>query len=110
MELPSLEPAPVGTEHAGGFRDLFENQCPWRHFQHGLTGPMVLPHKSMATTARGILDSADKPTSPASSRRPAGASWIKRLTRKTIRCSQSMQMHDIVIGSFVNRYKFGVVV
>jgi insertion element IS1 protein InsB len=35
---------------------------------------------------------------------------IKRLTRKTICFSKSIQMHDIVIGLFVNRYEFGVVV
>ena len=33
---------------------------------------------------------------------------IKRLTRKTICFSKSKQMHDIVIGIFVNRYEFGV--
>ena len=33
---------------------------------------------------------------------------IKRLTRKTICFSRSMQMHDIVIGLFVNRYEFGL--
>jgi insertion element IS1 protein InsB len=32
---------------------------------------------------------------------------IKRLVRKTIGCSKSTQMHDIVIGLFVNRYAFG---
>jgi insertion element IS1 protein InsB len=32
---------------------------------------------------------------------------IKRLTRKTICFSKSMQMHDIVIGLFINRYEFG---
>jgi insertion element IS1 protein InsB len=32
---------------------------------------------------------------------------IKRLTRKTICFSRSIQMHDIVIGLFVNRYEFG---
>ena len=35
---------------------------------------------------------------------------IKRLTRKTICFSKSIQMHDIVIGLFVNRYEFGMVV
>jgi insertion element IS1 protein InsB len=35
---------------------------------------------------------------------------IKRLTRKTICFSKSIQMHDIVIGLFVNRYEFGVLV
>jgi hypothetical protein len=42
------------------FRDLFENQCQFRHFQHYLTGLIVLPNKSMANMARCILDSADK--------------------------------------------------
>jgi hypothetical protein len=60
VELPILEPAPVVTEHAAVFRDLFENPCQFRHFQHHLTGLIVLPHKSMANIARCILDSADK--------------------------------------------------
>jgi insertion element IS1 protein InsB len=33
---------------------------------------------------------------------------IKRLTRKTICFSRSIQMHDIVIGLFMNRYEFGL--
>ena len=33
---------------------------------------------------------------------------IKRLMRKTICYSRSTQMHDIVIGLFVNRYEFGL--
>src|SRR5438445_9635486 len=35
---------------------------------------------------------------------------IKRLTRKTICFSKSIQMHDLVIGLFVNRYAFGLLV
>jgi len=35
---------------------------------------------------------------------------IKRLARKTICFSKSIQMHDIVIGLFVNRYEFGIAV
>ena len=35
---------------------------------------------------------------------------IKRLVRKTICFSKSVQMHDIVIGLFVNRYEFGIAV
>ncbi len=31
---------------------------------------------------------------------------IKRLARKTICFSKSIQMHDIVIGLFINRYEF----
>ena len=60
MEWPLVAPAPIVTEHAGVFRDLFENQCQFRHFQHDLTGLIVLPNKSLANIARGILDSADK--------------------------------------------------
>lgn len=33
---------------------------------------------------------------------------IKRLTRKTIGFSKSIQMHDLVIGLFVNWYEFGL--
>ena len=33
---------------------------------------------------------------------------IKRLARKTLCFSKSVQMHDIVIGLFVDRYEFGV--
>jgi insertion element IS1 protein InsB len=33
---------------------------------------------------------------------------IKRLMRKTICFSKSIQMHDIVMGMFVNRYEFGL--
>lgn len=35
---------------------------------------------------------------------------IKRLARKTICFSKSSQMHDIVIGLFINRYEFGIAV
>jgi insertion element IS1 protein InsB len=35
---------------------------------------------------------------------------IKRLVRKTLCFSKSTQLHDIVIGLFVNRYEFGLAV
>jgi insertion element IS1 protein InsB len=35
---------------------------------------------------------------------------IKRLVRKTICFSKTAQMHDIVIGLFVNRSAFGLLV
>lgn len=35
---------------------------------------------------------------------------IKRLARKTICFSKSIVMHDIVIGLFINRYEFGLLV
>ncbi len=59
MELPLVAPAPVVIEHAAVFRDLFDNQRQFRHFQHYLTGLIVLPNKSLANMARCILDSAD---------------------------------------------------
>jgi len=60
MQLPIVAPAPVVTEHAGVFRDLFDNHCQFRHVQYYLTGLIILPHKSMTNIARWILDSADK--------------------------------------------------
>lgn len=35
---------------------------------------------------------------------------LKRLVRKTICFSKSIEMHDIVIGLFINRYEFGLLV
>jgi insertion element IS1 protein InsB len=35
---------------------------------------------------------------------------IKRLVRKTLCFSRSVQLHDIVIGLFINRFEFGLVV
>jgi SRSO17 transposase len=60
MQLPILAPAPVVSQHAEAFKDLFENQKQYRHFQNYLTGLIVLPNKSMANISRCILDSADK--------------------------------------------------
>lgn len=33
---------------------------------------------------------------------------IKKLARKTICFSRSQEMHDLVIGLFINRYEFGI--
>jgi hypothetical protein len=60
MQLPIVVPAPLVTAHADAFRDLFENAPQFAHFEHYLTGLMVLPNKSLANIARCILDSADK--------------------------------------------------
>src|SRR5439155_19861132 len=60
MQLPIVAPAPVVTAHADAFRDLFENRCQFQHFQHYLTGLMVLSNKSLANIARCVLESADK--------------------------------------------------
>lgn len=35
---------------------------------------------------------------------------IKRLVRKTICFSKSIQMHDIIIGLFINRFEFGLAI
>jgi hypothetical protein len=60
MQLPLVTPAPVVRAHAAAFRDLFENRRQYAHFEHYLTGLMVLENKSMANIARCVLDSADK--------------------------------------------------
>ncbi len=60
MQLPILAPAPLVSQHAEAFKDLFENKKQYRHFQNYLTGLMVLPNKSMANISRCIVDSADK--------------------------------------------------
>jgi DDE superfamily endonuclease len=60
MQLPIVAPAPVVTAHADIFRDLFENRCQFRHFQHYLTGLIVLDNKSLANITRCVLESSDK--------------------------------------------------
>src|SRR6266436_772696 len=60
MQLPIVAPAPIVTAHAAIFRDLFENRCQFRHFQHDLTGLIVLDNKSLANITRCVLESADK--------------------------------------------------
>ena len=60
MQLPILSPAPIVSQHAEAFKDLFENQKQYRHFQNYVTGLIVLPNKSMANISRCLLDSADK--------------------------------------------------
>ena len=60
MQLPIVAPAPIVTTHADIFRDLFENRCQFRHFQHYLTGLIVLDNKSLTNITRCVLESADK--------------------------------------------------
>lgn len=60
MQLPLIAPAPVVVAHTTAFQDLFENRCQFAHFQHYLTGLIVLDNKSMANIARCTLASADK--------------------------------------------------
>src|SRR6266581_1874487 len=60
MQLPIVAPAPLVTAHADVLRDLFENRCQFHHFQHYLTGLIVLDNKSLANIARCVLESADK--------------------------------------------------
>jgi hypothetical protein len=84
MPWPIVGPAPVVSEHTGVFRDLFDNTCQFRHFQHYLTGLIVLPHKSMANRARGVLESAD---TTHLSRVLAEAPWREdAVNRRRIRC------------------------
>ena len=84
MELPIVGPAPVVTDCTGVFRDLFENQCQFRHVQHDLTGLIVLPNKSLANMGRCILDSADKTNL---SRFLSEAPWREQeVNRRRIRC------------------------
>ena len=60
MQLPIVAPAPLVSAHADAFRDLFENRCQFHHFQHYLTGLIVLDNKSLANITRCVLESADK--------------------------------------------------
>jgi SRSO17 transposase len=60
MALPIVTPAPVVVSHGDAFRDLFDNQREFCHFQNYLSGLMVLENKSMANLATCILNSADK--------------------------------------------------
>lgn len=92
MELPILTPAPVVSEHVAVFRDLFDNQCQFRHFQHYVTGLIVLPTTSVAKMARGVLDSADKTNL---SRFLSEAPWQEdAINRRRIRCMlQQRKLH-----------------
>jgi len=60
MQLPIVVPAPIVTAHADIFRDLCEKRCQFHHFQHDLTGLIVLDNKSLANITRCVLESADK--------------------------------------------------
>src|SRR5215471_16074664 len=62
MQLPIVAPAPLVSAHADAFRDLFANRCQFHHFQHYLTGLIVLDNKSLANITRCVLESADKTT------------------------------------------------
>jgi hypothetical protein len=59
MEWPIVMPAPVVTNHAALFRNLFDNQCQFRHVEPYVTRLILLPNESMANIARCIADSAD---------------------------------------------------
>jgi hypothetical protein len=62
MPLPMVAPAPVVTAHADILRDLCEHRCQLRHFQHSLTGLIVLDNQSWTNISRCVLESADKTT------------------------------------------------
>jgi len=59
MPLPIVAPAPLVTAHADIVRDLCEHRCPFRHFQHDLTGLSVLDNTRLAHSTRWVLESAD---------------------------------------------------
>jgi hypothetical protein len=83
MEWPIVGLAPVIAEHTAVFRDVFDHQCQLRHFQHDLTGLIVLPNKSLAHRACCLLDSADNTNL---SRFFAEASWREEeVNRRRIR-------------------------
>ena len=60
MQLPIVAPAPVVSEHAQAFRHLFNDERAYQHFQHYLTGLIVLENKSLSNISRCTLASADK--------------------------------------------------
>jgi hypothetical protein len=62
MAWPIIAPAPVVTDHTGVFRDLCDHHCQVRHCQPYVTGLIVLPPTSLASSTRGRLDSADNTT------------------------------------------------
>lgn len=60
MLVPIVKIAPVVGKHSEEFRELFDNQREFRHFENYLTGLIVLENKSMANISRAIIESADK--------------------------------------------------
>jgi len=60
MQLPIVAPAPLVVARADVLRDLFEHRRQFHHFQHYLTGLIVLDNNSLANMTRGVLESADK--------------------------------------------------
>jgi SRSO17 transposase len=60
MQLPIVSPAPIVSQHAEAFRDLFDDPRQYQHFQNYLTGLMVLENKSLSNISRCTLESADK--------------------------------------------------
>ena len=84
MDWPMVAPAPVVSEHAAVFHALCDNPCEFRHVQHDLTGLIVLPNKSLAHSARCLLESAD---TTHLSRFFAEARWrADAVNRRRIRC------------------------
>ena len=84
LELKSLL-EPFGISHFytddGG---AYERQLDPEHHRIGKENPQKIERKHLTLRTR-----------------------IKRLARKTICFSKKEQMHDVVIGLFVNRYEFG---
>jgi insertion element IS1 protein InsB len=79
-----LEPFGIRRFYTDGWRAYRRHLEPHRHVV-GKRGTQQLERKHLTLRTR-----------------------IKRLMRKTICFSKSVQMHEIVIGLFINRFEFGV--
>src|SRR5258708_36115651 len=60
MQMPIVQAAPIVKIHAKAFRDLFENQRQFEHFEKYVTGLIVLDNKTLTNMARCMVESADK--------------------------------------------------
>jgi len=64
------------------------------------------------TYARHLAPAVHRPskrnTQPIERKHLTFRTRIKRLARKTICLSRSIEMHDIIIGLFINHYEFGL--
>jgi hypothetical protein len=88
---------------------------PEHHAQYELTEKSVVYHVVPPPMGRNV----GMPPVPRAGNFPARSRYtthltfrarIKRLVRKTICFSKSIQMHQLVIGLFINRFEFGLAV
>jgi insertion element IS1 protein InsB len=81
-----LAPLGIGRFYTDGWGAYHRHRVPHRHVV-GKRRTQQLERKHLALRTR-----------------------IKRLVRRTICFSKSVQMHEIVIGLFINRFEFGMAV